>query len=215
MHASASSGGGETGAGASTPRPAGDPTPSVDFRPPKQHTTEELFPVLYGDLRRLAQKLMEREQRAHTFQATALVNEAYIRLQEGGKPSAWQSKGHFYAAAAETMRRILIDQARARNAKKRGGARKRVDIDKVDAADRVEDLDWLSLDQCMDTLLRENPGRYTVVLLRFYGGLSVEETAEVIGCSDRTVKREWAAAREWLFERLGGEGSPPSASGGE
>lgn len=191
--------------------PAGCPKPVLGEG---RMSTEELFPVLYGDLRQLAHKLMEREQKNHIFAPTALVNEAFVRLAES-KNAGWQSRGHLYAAAAETLRRILIDQARSRDAKKRGGGRRRVDIDKVDAADKVEDFDWIALDESMDALLKENPERYTVVLLRFYAGLSVEETAEILEVSDRTVKREWASAREWLFSRLGGEGSPPAAGRSE
>lgn len=181
----------------------------------------ELLPVVYDELRRLASQRMAHEPAGLTLQATALVHEAYLRLIKD-TDVRWNGRNHFFAAAAIAMRRILVERARAVAGPKRGGGRKRVDLDAVDAGgggDRASMggggsggpdspeavVDWLALDEALAALEKEDPRLAEVVMLRFFAGLSVEKAAEVLGISDRQVKREWAVARAWLYEKMTGE----------
>jgi RNA polymerase sigma factor (TIGR02999 family) len=174
--------------------------------------TDRLVPLLYGELRRIAAALMARERRAATLQPTALVHEAYLRLLGGD--GEWQSRAHFLGAAAQAMRRILIERARRRARLKRGGARERVTL--TDGAlqyhPRPEDL--LLLDATLDELHARDPTMARVVELRYFGGLTVPEAAEVLGTSERSVHRQWAAARAWLHRALGGGPASPAPGAG-
>lgn len=164
---------------------------------------ERLLPAVYEELRALARSQLRGERPDHTLQPTALVHEAYLRLLKGAQPP-WADRQHFFRAAAEAMRRILIEHARGRGRVKRGGKRIRVDLSGVDLA-REEDLDQLlALDDAFRRLEQQDPEAADVVRLRFYAGLSVAETAQAKGLSERTVKREWAFARAWLYDCLRG-----------
>jgi len=167
----------------------------------RPEAAEALLPLVYEQLRAIAQKRMAGERAGHTLEATALVHEAYMRLI-GNEEIAWQSRGHFFGAAAESMRRILIDHARKKGSQKRGGGRKALAISVVDLATEHDPGDILALDEAISTLASEDPRAAEVVRLRFYGGLSVEETAEALGVSERTVMREWAYARARLYQLL-------------
>lgn len=162
---------------------------------------EALLPLVYAQLRAIAQKRMAGERPGHTLEATALVHEAYMRLL-GNQEIDWQSRGHFYGAAAEAMRRILIDHARKKGSQKRGGGRQPVAMNIVDLASEQDPADILALDEAITTLAGEDPRAAEVVRLRFYAGLSVEETAAALGVSERTVMREWSYARARLFQLL-------------
>lgn len=165
--------------------------------------TPQLFPVVYEQLRDLAHAKMNREPAGHTLQTTALVHEVYLRLSKDGDGS-WQNAGHFFAAAAEAMRRILIERARRSASLKRGGDRDRIDFDFVDhAREAAEPAAMLALDEALTELQSFDQRLGQVVMLRYFTGLSVEETAVALDTSARTVKRDWAVARAWLGKRLG------------
>ena len=168
------------------------------------HAAEELLPLVYDELRRLAAHKMAQEQPGHTLQATALVHDAYLRLLDRDTVQRWDSRGHFFAAAAEAMRRILVENARHRRAPKHGGGRRRVDLD--DACSVVEPVadDLLSLDEALTQLSAEFPQKAELVKLRYFAGLSLEEAAQLLGISPATAKRHWAFARAWLYARLSG-----------
>lgn len=169
---------------------------------------ERLVPLLYDELRALARAQLNRERPDHTLQATALVHEAYLRLLGASHPP-WNDRRHFFRAAAEAMRRILVEHARAKNRLKRGGDRIRVELEDSllpEGADE-RDLDQLlALDEAFRRLDGQDPRAADVVRLRYFAGLSVADTASALGLSERTVKREWAFARAWLFDALGGAG---------
>jgi RNA polymerase sigma factor (TIGR02999 family) len=168
------------------------------------HGTSELVPLVYAQLRALAQRRLASERPGHTLTATALVHEAYVRLAEGGTP--WSSPGAYYHAAAEAMRRILIERARRRGAQKRGGGRRRLDLDNVlDLAAAEDPNEILSLDGALSRLEDQTPLAAAVVRLRFLAGLSVEETADALGVSARTVNREWRYGRAWLYRAIEAE----------
>jgi RNA polymerase sigma factor (TIGR02999 family) len=160
-----------------------------------------LLPLVYDNLRAIAACRMADERPGHTLQATALVHEAYLKLL-GGDDLHWRCKAHFYSAAAEAMRRILIDHARTKKRGKRGGRRARIPIDVVDLAsyDSIEEI--LSVDDAVRRLGEQDPRMAEVVKLRFYAGLSEREVAEALGVTDRTVRRDWVMARAWLQRRL-------------
>jgi RNA polymerase sigma factor (TIGR02999 family) len=158
---------------------------------------DRLFPILYDELRRLAARYMRRERRAHTLQPSGLVHEAYLRLA-GAPDCDWHSRAHFFAIAARVMRQVLVDHARKRGAAKREG--QLVTLQDVDAPALPVEL--LDLDDALRELAALDPRQARVVELRFFGGLDVEETAEVLDLSARTVKREWRTARAWLQRRL-------------
>ncbi len=161
-----------------------------------------LLPLVYEQLRSLARQRMASERAGHTLQATALVHEAYLKLV-GNQDIRWAGRGHFFLAASEAMRRILIDHARARGGPKRGGARKRVAMNNVlDLAKEERFPEFLEVDEAISRLEKESPDLAQVVRLRFYGGLSVDETAHVLGVSASTVRRDWTYARAWLLRQL-------------
>lgn len=164
---------------------------------------EELLAVVYEQLRRIAGQRMRDERAGHTLEATGLVHEAFLRLL-GDEGVSWESRGHFYGAAANAMRRILIDHARKRNAEKRGGQRGRVPLSVVDLAQDTDPAQILALDEALSTLEQSDPRAASVVRLRFYAGLDVAQTARVLGLSERTVLRDWSYARAVLFEQVSG-----------
>ena len=163
----------------------------------------DLMPLVYDELRRIAARYISRERPGQTLQATALVNEAYVRLA-AERPREFANKTHFLAIAALSMRQILVQRARARNAAKRGGAPHRVTLDDrhIDQAHLPADIDVLALDEALSKLAALDPEQARIVELRYFGGLTVEETAEVLGSSPATVKRHWAMARAWLKRAL-------------
>ena len=167
------------------------------------HATSRLLPMVYEELRRLAAQKLAAEPAGQTLQPTALVHEAYLRLlgPEGGA-HRWDSRGHFFAAAAEAMRRILVDNARRKARPKHGGDRERVDLDQqpLTAPERSEDL--LALDEALDRLAAEDAQKAELVKLRYFAGLSVEEAALALDVSPATAKRHWAYARAWLHDAL-------------
>jgi RNA polymerase sigma factor (TIGR02999 family) len=168
------------------------------------HAANELLPLVYDELRKLAAARLAVEAPGQTLQATALVHEAYLRLVGGDPGQAWNGRGHFFAAAAEAMRRILVDHARRKGSSKRGGDRGRVDLDAIDMAvcDWPEDL--VALDESLSRLATVDPSAAKLVQLRFFAGLPIPEAAEAIGISPRTADRLWAYARAWLFEDVRG-----------
>jgi RNA polymerase sigma factor (TIGR02999 family) len=165
------------------------------------HALDELIPVVYHELHRLARNYMNRERAGHSLQATALVHEAYIRLVDY-KRMQWQDRAHFFAVSAQMMRRILVDAARARATGKRGGGAVHLDLNEsIDAIpDRGRQL--VALDEALDSLAQLDPRKARVVEMRFFGGLTAEETAEVLKISAPTVLRDWKLARAWLMREL-------------
>jgi RNA polymerase sigma-70 factor, ECF subfamily len=172
-----------------------------------RQSVDSLLPVVYQELRRLAASYIRRERPGQTLQPTALVHEAYLRLMKD-KPGRWQNRAHFCAIAAHSMRQILIERARARGAQKRGGARHRVTLDEALVAGGERSIDLVALDEALERLAAFDPEQARLVELRFFGGLTVEETAEAMNISPATVKRHWAVACAWLAREL--QGSPPA-----
>lgn len=166
------------------------------------HAAEQLLPLVYAELRKLAARKMAQEKPGHTLQATALVHEAYIRLVGGETAPQWQSRSHFFAAAAEAMRRILVENARRKNRKKRGGEYQRHDLREMDLAENTPSDDLLALDEALSELARENPERAELVKLRYFAGLTAEQAADALGISRATAARRWTYARAWLFEKI-------------
>jgi RNA polymerase sigma factor (TIGR02999 family) len=160
-----------------------------------------LTPLVHGELRKIAQKYMAQERPDHTLQPTALINEAYVRLVHMRQPS-WQNRAHFFALSAQIMRRILVDFARARLDQKRGGGAQAVPLDNA-LLMSIPGRDLVALDDALSALATIDARKSRVVEMRFFGGLSVEETAEVLQVSESTVTREWRLARAWLYRRLG------------
>jgi RNA polymerase sigma factor (TIGR02999 family) len=172
--------------------------------------SEKLLPLVYKQLRKLAQARMNKEARGHTLEPTALVHEAYLRLVDAadGKEVRWENRGHFFAAAALAMRRILVDRARRKGRIRHGGDRARVDMDDAaPAAGLGEGTDLLALDEALAILEREDTRRYNVVMLRYFAGLSIEDTAAALAISPATVKADWTVARVRLFKLMQGEKS--------
>jgi RNA polymerase sigma factor (TIGR02999 family) len=162
----------------------------------------DLLPVLYKELRKLAAARLAAEPAGQTLQATALVHEAYLKLVGAQQPRDWNGRGHFFAAAAEAMRRILIDRARRKRRPKHGGDRERWDLDDLalPSENRADEL--LALDEALSTLARAEPAKAELVKLRYFAGLTLEEAAACLGISAATAKRQWALARAWLFAAL-------------
>ena len=167
---------------------------------------EQLLPLVYDELRRLATQKMAREAPGQTLQATALVHEAYLRLVDEDEPQQWNSRGHFFAAAAEAMRRILIERARHKRGLKAGGGRHREELPEIAAPETVSGVDLLSLNEALDKLASQDRRKAEIVNLRFFAGLTIEEAAQALGISTSTADNDWAYARCWL--RLEIEGSP-------
>jgi RNA polymerase sigma factor (TIGR02999 family) len=167
---------------------------------------ERLMPLVYEELRRLARGYLRRERADHTLQPTALVNEAYLKLVDQTRVS-WQNRSHFYGIAAQVMRRILVDHARGHASEKRGGLRHRLSLDEVDVPAEERAAELLAVDGALRKLSEVFPRKVRVVELRFFVGMSVEETAGVLGVSDKTVMREWESAKLWLYSELNAGGA--------
>jgi RNA polymerase sigma factor (TIGR02999 family) len=164
---------------------------------------EQLLPLVYDELRKLAAAKLSHEQPGQSLEATALVHDAYVRLVDVTQAQHWDSRGHFFAAAAEAMRRILLNRARDRKTLKRGGGRRRVDLDQIEVALDTPDEDLLALDEALESLAAEDAACADLVKLRFFAGLSLREAAQHLGIPPRTADRNWAYARAWLGARLG------------
>ena len=171
-----------------------DPAPA----PGEAKPARELLPMVYDELRRLAAQRLARESPGQTLQATALVHEAYLRLVGGDPDRPWDGRGHFFAAAAEAMRRILVENARRRHRLKRGGRRARVDLDDAQPAAPETDDDLLALDEALEKLAAKDPAKAQLVQLRVFAGLTLAEAAGILGISTSTADRYWAYARAWL-----------------
>ena len=169
----------------------------------QRQSLDSLLPLVYKELRQLAAGYLRREKPGQTLQPTALVNEAYLRLLKD-RPGRWQNRAHFCAIAAHSMRQILIERARARAAAKRGGPRHRVTLDDALVAGEDRSIDLLALDEALERLAAIDPEQARLVELRFFGGLTVEETADAMNISPATVKRHWTIAKAWLARELGG-----------
>jgi RNA polymerase sigma factor (sigma-70 family) len=188
------------------------------------HAAGQLLPLVYEELRKLAAQKLSHEKPGQTLQATALVHEAYLRLVTGstssplpsggegpgvrGEVAQWNSRGHFYAAAAEAMRRILIENARRKKTEKHGGARQRVDLADLEASTESRPESWLILDDALSCLAREDPAAAEIAKLRLYAGLSVEDAGQVLNISRATAFRHWTYARAWLNAKLGEKDEP-------
>ena len=173
----------------------------VDWSRGDRSALEKLVPIVYNELRRLARREISRERVDHTLQPTALVNELYLRLVEQRRAS-WKDRAHFLAVAAQMMRRILVDHARAQVAAKRGGSSPRLSLDEALDIDTKPAFEVLAVDEALTRLAEMDPEQARVVELRFFSGLTVEETAHVLGRSPRTIKREWRLAKAWLHGHL-------------
>ncbi len=174
----------------------------LDLQKGDEAAAAKLLPLVYDELRGLARHHMRRERPSHTLQATAVVHEAYLRLVEQTKVD-WKGKTHFFAVSAEMIRRILVDHARKHAAAKRGGERVRVTVNEADAVSgTAANIDLIALDDALQELSRLSERQGRVIELRFFAGLSVEETAYILGVSQRTVKEEWRVARAWLAHRM-------------
>jgi RNA polymerase sigma factor (TIGR02999 family) len=180
--------------------------------------SDQLLPLVYEELRKLAAHKLAQEKPGQTLQATALVHEAYLRLvvqplgAEGRKEQSWSSRGHFFAAAAEAMRRILVEQARHKGCQKAGGGRQRLELSKVDPEAPTADDDLLALDEALDKLAAKDPRKAQLVKLRFFAGLTVEQAAEMLGVSPSTARDDWAYARCWLRLEIMGNNEDGQAS---
>ena len=167
---------------------------------------ERLMPLVYEELRRLARSYLRRERSDHTLQTTALVNEAYLKLVDQSRVS-WQDRHHFFGIAAQMMRRVLIDHARAHAAEKRGGPQGKVSLEEANVPTGERAMELVELDDALQRLAEVFPRKGKVVELRFFGGFSVEETADILGVSDKTVMREWESAKLWLYRQMDGGGA--------
>lgn len=189
--------------GQSMESPAGQITRLLtELKSGNDKAADELMPLVYSELRKMARRYLSRERRDHTLQPTALVHEAYLKLVD--QPGAgWQNRAHFFAAAAQAMRRILIDHARIHVAKKRGGGVvQKLSLDAVDVLQKEQYPQLIVLDEVLCKLQDYDPRQGRIVELRFFGGLTEEEISEVLGISVRTVKRDWRVARAWLYREM-------------
>ena len=175
------------------------------------HAAEQLLPLVYDELRRLAAQKLAREKPGQTLQATALVHEAYLRLVGVDKARQWNSRGHFFAAAAEAMRRILVERARRKKRGRHGGEWRRVDLDEADLVCLLPPDELLSLHDALDRLAELDPAAAELAKVRCFAGLSVEEAAEALGLSRASAYRHWTYARAWLFSRLRGDSAAPGS----
>jgi RNA polymerase sigma factor (TIGR02999 family) len=184
------------------PAPEGITELLIDWGQGDQAALEKLMPLVYDELRRLANNYLRREAAGHTLQPTALVNEAYLKLIGQRSPN-WQNRAHFFAISAKLMRRILVDHARQRQAAKRGGSeQERLSITSAETILKQPAIDLLALNEALDDLAQMDPQQGRIVELKFFAGLSIEETAEVLGISHATVERDWKMARAWLRRQL-------------
>jgi RNA polymerase sigma factor (TIGR02999 family) len=169
------------------------------------HAAEQLLPLVYDELRQLAALKLAQEKPGQTLQATALVHEAYLRLADTDRAAHWNSRGHFFAAAAEAMRRILVENARRKHRLKHGGAQRRIDLDHPDLAEPAAGVDLLALDEALTKLAAQDPSRAELVNLRFFAGLTMPEAAQALGISLATAERWWTFTRTWLYAELADE----------
>jgi RNA polymerase sigma factor (TIGR02999 family) len=176
---------------------------AVERRDP--HAAEQLLPLVYDELRKLAAERMAQEKPGQTLQATALVHEAYLRLVDVEQAQHWYSRGHFFAAAAEAMRRILVEQARKRGRLKRGGDRQRLDLDALQLSVPEAADELLALNEALAEFARKHPEKAELVKLRYFAGLTVAEAAQALGVSTSTADRHWTYARAWLYRRIVGD----------
>lgn len=169
-----------------------------------RRAVEDLLPLVYGELKKLAATRMAHEAAGHTLQPTALVHEAWLRLvKDEGR--SWQNRAHFFNAAAEAMRRILIEHARRKSAVKHGGGQQRLDIADLECAAQSPDENILLIEEALEKLAKEHPERAKIVVMKFFGGMTNEEVAAALGVGERTVYRHWECAKLWLFDELSGE----------
>jgi RNA polymerase sigma factor (TIGR02999 family) len=173
----------------------------LDWRNGDQTALDRLMPMVYEELRRMANHYMRNERQGHTLQTSALVNEAYLRLVDH-ENIAWQNRAHFFGVAAQAMRRILVDYARSRQRLKRAGPAQRVSLDEAMTLAKERAAELVALDDALQGLAKVDPRKSCVVELRYFGGLSVEETAEALGVSTMTVMRDWNTARAWLMREM-------------
>lgn len=177
----------------------------ADWQSGDQQALEVLMPLVYKELHRLADHYLRRERVGHTLQATALINEAYLRIIKQDEVN-WQNRAHFFGVAAQMMRRILVDHARSHLYAKRGGGAQKLTINEaIDVPQQERDLDLVALDDALQRLEQIDPQQSKIIELRFFGGLTIEETAEVLGISPATIKREWNWAKAWLYRELKNE----------
>ena len=168
---------------------------------PASHRAEELIPLVYDDLRRLARSRMAAQPPGQTLQATALVHEAFLRVEKSGS-DGWDGRGHYFAAAAEAMRRIVIDGIRRKQARKHGGGQQRVEFDAVEIPAGVADDELLAVNEALDRFEEREPETAQLVKLRFFAGLTLVEAADALGLSERTARRRWNYARAWLYDEI-------------
>jgi RNA polymerase sigma-70 factor (ECF subfamily) len=173
----------------------------IDWRRGNQEALDRLMPIIYEELRRRAHRYMQGQRKGHSLQTTDLINETYLKLLDCSKLS-WKNRLHFFAVTARLMRRILVDHARSRNYQKRGGGLERISLDLNQIPAIRHDPDLVALDDALKVLANEDDRKSRVVELRFFGGLSVEETAEVLGISGQTVMRDWRLAKVWLMREI-------------
>lgn len=174
-----------------------------EYQSGNKNALDAVFPMVYDELRKLAASRLRSERPEHTLQATALVHEAYLRLI-GQEKQTWQNRAHFFGLAAEMMRRILVNHAVKRNADKRFGNQTRLELDEMIEFTQGKDVNLIQLDEAMTKLAEFDPKQAKIIELKFFGGLTNEEIAEVLGVSDSTVKREWRIAKAWLHDELKG-----------
>jgi len=172
------------------------------------HAAEQLLPLVYDELRKLAAQKLAQEKPGQTLEATALVHEAYLRLVDVDRVQHWNSRGHFFAAAAEAMRRILVESARHKRRAKHGGGRQRIDLDEACLVAETKSDELLALDEALTRLAHQSPDKAELVKLRCFTGLTIAEAAQVLGISEATAERWWAFARSWLYSELKDPDSP-------
>jgi RNA polymerase sigma-70 factor (ECF subfamily) len=202
-------------AGAAVDHPGGEDVTILlaELTKGNKDAASKLIPMVYDELRRLADGYMRRERRDHTLQATALVHEAYLKLVEQ-RSVDWQSRAHFFGIASQVMRRILVDHARGHLREKRGGEVQVIPIDEAVGFAPEQSLEVVKLDEALDRLTKLDPRQARIVELRFFGGLTVEQTAELLGISPKTVKRDWSIAKAWLYSEVRQtDGDVPGAMG--
>ena len=173
----------------------------VDWGKGDKRVLDQLMPLVYNELHRIASRYLRRERQGHTLQTTALINEAYLRIVDQ-KNVNWQNRAHFFGVAAQMMRRILVDHARSHLYAKRGGGAPKLTLDEAIATPQERDLELVALDDALTTLAEIDPQQGRIIELRFFGGLTIEETAEALSISPATVKRDWNMAKAWLYGEI-------------